>query len=121
MDLTRLHQAGTEQTVTEQFNVMENWFKEQEEERKKLAQELNIPVAFADDVMYLRSRQRHTPELEKQLIEKLSKGEYVNIMEFGVTEETQMQLASAIRQGYEEGNVALSEAKLEAHLASKQD
>lgn len=84
--------------MSEEF--VENWFKEQEEERKKLAQELSIPIAFVDDVVYLRSRQRHTPELEKQLIEKLTKGEYVNIMEFGVTEETQMQLlASAVRQG----------------------
>jgi flagellar capping protein FliD len=119
MDLTKLHQTGTQQNATEQFDVMEDWFKEQEEERKRIAQELNIPIAFAGDVMYLRTRQRHTPELEKELIEKLSKGQYVNIMEFGVTEETQMQLASAVRQGYEEGKVALSEAQLEAHLASK--
>ena len=119
MDLSKLHQVGTEQNMSEQFNAMEEWFNQQEQQRQSLAKELNIPLAFTDDVIYLRSRQRHTPELESELIERLRRGEYVNIMEFGVTEETQMQMASAIRQGYEEGKVALSEAQLEAHLTSK--
>jgi hypothetical protein len=103
MNIDKLHQVGTTESTEEGFEKIGNYYAELEAERAKLAKELNIPINAVDDVVYLRSRQRHTPELEKQLIEKIQKGEFVNIMEFGVTPETQ---------------AALWNAALEAHLAT---
>ena len=49
---------------------------------ENLAKELNISVACAMDVWYLRTRSRHTPELEKKLIQLHKDGTPPNICEF---------------------------------------
>lgn len=57
-----------------------------------LAAELNVSFACATDVEYLRTRNRHTPELEQELIELHRKGTPPNIFSFGCTEETGKKL-----------------------------
>lgn len=57
-----------------------------------LAAELNVSIACAADVEYLRTRNRHTPELEQELIELHRKGTPPNIFSFGCTEETGKKL-----------------------------
>lgn len=49
-----------------------------------LAVELCVSEACASDVYYLRTRSRHTPELEKELIDQYKQGVPVNVMEFGI-------------------------------------
>ena len=53
------------------------------EESKKLASSLGVSDACACDIMYLRSRSRHTQELEDKLIELHKNGTPPNMMEFG--------------------------------------
>ncbi|MCK9234740.1 MAG: hypothetical protein M0P09_00330 [Acholeplasmataceae bacterium] len=55
---------------------------------EKLAKEFGISSLQATKVNYLRTRSRWTPELEKELIERLKEGEDINILDFGVTEES---------------------------------
>jgi hypothetical protein len=59
---------------------------------------LNVTDACAADIIYLRTRQRHTLELEQQLIRLHELGTPPNIMEFGVTKETQERLMSQVRE-----------------------
>ena len=54
----------------------------------QIQKDLNLSLEAASDVWYLRTRHRHTPELEQALIEAHAKGEAVNIMEFGCTPDT---------------------------------
>jgi len=61
-------------------------------EDELLAEEMNISVACARDVLYLRTRSRWSKELEQKLIQAHSNGEQININDFGVTKETQAQL-----------------------------
>jgi len=61
-----------------------------------LAKELNVSELCANDIFYLRSRSRWSPELENELIELHQKGERPNMNEFGVTRDTQDNLANAI-------------------------
>lgn len=58
----------------------------------ELAKELNVSYECAIDIAYLRTRNRHTEQLEKDLIALHIKGNPPNIMEFGVTKETQQAL-----------------------------
>lgn len=58
----------------------------------ELAQELRVPLACANDVLYLRTRNRHTQALEEQLIELWKAGTPPNIYEFGSTPATQQAL-----------------------------
>lgn len=51
-----------------------------------LAKELNVSDACAMDIVYLRTRSRHTPELERELIELYAKGTPPNICDFGCKE-----------------------------------
>ncbi len=68
-------------------------------EAATLSKTLNISLACADDVIYLRSRQRHTPELEQELIALHKAGTPPNIFEFGCTEATgKALLEEAIKQ-----------------------
>ena len=53
------------------------------EEIAQLAVELSVCEATAMDVWYLRTRSRHTPELEKELIRLHEAGTPPNICEFG--------------------------------------
>jgi hypothetical protein len=57
-----------------------------------LAQELGVSLTCAQDIEYLRTRSRWTPELEQELIDLHAKGEAPNMCEFGVTEQTQNAL-----------------------------
>lgn len=63
-------------------------FKDDEEE----ALHLGINVSDMSDVHYLRSRNRHTPELEAELISLLKQGKRPNMMDFGVTAKTSQAL-----------------------------
>ncbi len=49
---------------------------------EELAQELNISVACANDVYYLRSRSRWTPDKETELIRLHREGNPPNMCEF---------------------------------------
>lgn len=48
------------------------------------------------DISYLRSRHRHTPELEAELIRLHQAGTPPDVFEFGVTEETQRALMDTV-------------------------
>jgi len=61
-----------------------------------IMQELGVEESCAADIEYLRTRHRHTPELEAELIRLHAIGRPPNIFEFGVTEETQQALMSII-------------------------
>jgi GAF domain-containing protein len=66
------------------FNeIMGDYQKEQLEYVESLAQELGVSVECAEDVNYLRSRSRHTEELEAELIRLHKEGNPPNIFEFG--------------------------------------
>ena len=60
-------------------------------------QTLNVSERCAADILYLRTRQRHTLELEQQLIRLHELGTPPNILDFGVTKETQERLMSKVR------------------------
>lgn len=49
---------------------------------KALSDTLGVSLACASDVFYLRTRSRHTPELEARLIALYKAGTPPNIMEF---------------------------------------
>lgn len=49
-----------------------------------------------ESVVYLRSRNRWTQELEDELVEKLKAGETVNMSQFGVTTDSQAQIDKVI-------------------------
>lgn len=61
-----------------------------------LAKELSVSESCARDIFYLRSRSRWSQELEDELIHLHQKGERPNMNDFGVTSETQSNLANAI-------------------------
>jgi hypothetical protein len=66
------------------FNeIMSDYQKEQLEYIESLAKELDVSVECAEDVNYLRSRSRHTEELEAELIRLHQEGNPPNIFEFG--------------------------------------
>lgn len=62
----------------------------------QLAQELGVSAGCAADVYYLRTRARHTPELEAELIHLHQLGTPPNLLSFGVTEQTQLNLLKAV-------------------------
>jgi len=66
------------------------------EEIVALAKELKVSEKCASDVLYLRTRFRHTPELEAELIRLHKEGIPVNVYEFGVTEQTQRALMEVV-------------------------
>lgn len=63
-----------------------------------IMEEHDVSRACAQDVIYLRTRSRHTPELEKQLIDTHKKGIPVNILEFGSTAQTGERLLALAQQ-----------------------
>ena len=68
----------------EQFQkVMDAIHEDTNDYIQQMAKEMNISQACAMDVWYLRSRSRHTPELEAELIRLHSIGNPPNVMEFG--------------------------------------
>lgn len=71
-----------------------------------LIAELGITEECARDILYLRTRNRHSEELEQQLIQLHRDGTPPNMMEFGVTAETQQNLldqALAVTEAEEDG------------------
>jgi len=77
--------------ISEKIELNSDFFNFTEEE-EKLMRELGISKECASDVLYLRSRQRWSEELEKKLIDAHKNNEPVNILEFGSTKETQQAL-----------------------------
>lgn len=65
-----------------------------------LAESLNITEACAADVIYLRTRNRWTPELEKELIRLHKEGNPPNVMDFGCTPETGQALMNIAEEEY---------------------
>lgn len=59
---------------------------------EKLAIVRCVTVACAQDMLYLRTRNRWTKELEDQLIQLHLEGTPPNMFEYGVTKETQENL-----------------------------
>ena len=70
-----------------------------------LASELGCTDSCARDILYLRTRHRHTPELEAELIRLHNSGSPPNMMEFGVTAETQ---ANLLKQALENLDIPLN-------------
>ena len=63
----------------------------------KLAVELNVSERCADDIIYLRTRSRHTQALENELIALHKKGVHPNMCEYGCTKETGEALLAATK------------------------
>lgn len=68
------------------------------EELEAEAKKLGVELSAMNDIGYLRTRHRWTPELEAELIRLHNAGTPPNIMEFGVTEQTQAALMKAAEQ-----------------------
>ena len=81
-------------------DVQQEYYDELEQYMRDLATELGVSVNCAQDVWYLRTRSRHTPELEAELIARWAAGIPPDIGNFGVTEETQSYIRS-IASGFE--------------------
>jgi len=66
------------------FNeIMNDYQEEQMKYVESLAKELDVSVKCAEAVNYLRSRSRHTEELEAELIRLHQEGNPPNVFEFG--------------------------------------
>jgi hypothetical protein len=76
-------------------NAVQSYYDLMDAERNALAQELRCSLECASDVMYLRTRNRWSPDLEQQLIQAHKDGQVVNVMEFGSTKKTQQDLLNA--------------------------
>ncbi len=63
---------------------------------KDIAKELNVSEVCACDIVYLRTRSRHTPELEKELIKLHKEGNPPLVQEFGSNENSRRKLAAII-------------------------
>jgi hypothetical protein len=70
------------------------YYDEMEQYIRDLATELGVSVNCAYDVWYLRTRSRHTPELEAELITLHAAGTPPIMCDFGVTEGTQSYIQS---------------------------
>ena len=57
-----------------------------------ISNQYDIPLQRAEDVLYLRSRNRWSSELENELVRYIKEGIPYNLMEFGVTKQTQQKL-----------------------------
>jgi hypothetical protein len=72
------------------MNEQQEYYDELEQYMRDLAAELGVSVSCAQDVWYLRTRSRHTPALEAELIALHASGAPpLNMCDFGVTEATQ--------------------------------
>jgi hypothetical protein len=82
-------QISNEASTASYEDALKEYYDELEQYMKDLATELSVSVNCAHDVWYLRTRSRHTPELEAELIARWAAGNPPNISNFGVTEDTQ--------------------------------
>lgn len=71
------------------MNEQQEYYDELEQYMRDLAAELGVSVGCAQDVWYLRTRSRHTPALEAELIALHAAGTPPNMCDFGVTDATQ--------------------------------
>jgi hypothetical protein len=93
-------QNSNEASTVSYGDVLNEYYEELEQYMRDLATELGVSVNCAHDVWYLRTRSRHTPELEAELIARWAAGIPPNIGSFGVTEDTQSYIRS-IASGFE--------------------
>jgi hypothetical protein len=93
-------QISNEAPTVSYEDALNEYYEELEQYMRDLATELGVSVNCAQDVWYLRTRSRHTPELEAELIARWAAGIYTNISNFGVTEDTQSYTRS-IASGFE--------------------
>lgn len=81
-----LKQVMDEGRMEEFQEAMDALYDSMNKEIEELARELDVSEACAQDVWYLRTRSRHTQELEEELIQLHRDGNPPNIMEFGCNE-----------------------------------
>jgi hypothetical protein len=68
--------------MTKMEEILNTMQQDHNETVKHIAQELQIPTHIAQDVAYLRTRSRHTPEMEAELIRLRLAGVQLNLMEW---------------------------------------
>ena len=78
--------------MTDSQNTETTPIRSDEEIIADTAEQMGLTKECVTDMVYLRTRQRWTPELEAELIRLHQAGTPPNMMEFGVTEETQQNL-----------------------------
>jgi hypothetical protein len=74
------------------MNEQQEYYDELEQYMRDLAAELGVSVSCAQDVWYLRTRSRHTPALEAELIALHAAGNPPSMCDFGVTKITQGEI-----------------------------
>jgi len=74
------------------MNEQQEYYDELEQYMRDLAAELGVSASCAQDVWYLRTRSRHTPTLEAELIALHAAGSPPNMCDFGVTKITQGEI-----------------------------
>ncbi len=75
---------------------MDAYYKYLEESETRLSTELGVSRECAKDILYLRTRHRHTQALEDELIALHKAGNPPCMMDFGVTEDTQAHLMQTV-------------------------
>ena len=83
----------------------EQYYQEMQERTRALAELLGVSLKCAEDVEYLRTRARWTPQLEQDLILAHSRGEEVNMCEFGCTRETGLRLLEVAETARQEAQI----------------
>jgi hypothetical protein len=71
-----------DEQMQEFYTMMDQHQDDTYQDIAKLAQELCITEGEAANVWYLRTRSRHTPELEKRLIQEMKDGVVINMCEW---------------------------------------
>lgn len=89
-------QANTEEFAATLQKVMDMSTSYTNKEIDGIAKTVNVSQGCAADVFYLRTRSRHTQELEDELIRLHNAGTPPNMCDFGVTEKTQAALMKQI-------------------------
>ncbi len=74
----------------EEYEAYNEYGRQLNAEFEKIAKERNCSIQCATNIWYLRTRARHTPALEAELIRLEAEGIHPNMCEFGCTEETQL-------------------------------
>ena len=82
-------QTSNETSTVSYDDALNEYYEEMNRYMDELATELGVSVRCAEDVWYLRTRSRHTPELEAELIALHAAGTPPTLRSFGVTEKTQ--------------------------------
>ena len=82
-------QTSNETSTVSYDDALNEYYEEMNRYMSELATELGVSVKCVEDVWYLRTRSRHTPELEAELIALHAVGTPPNMCDFGVSEKTQ--------------------------------